>query len=318
MKSFFQLSENKKNQDELLHLLEKHPYSAHLQILYLSQIKNNRPDLFAISLKKASFCVPDREFLYHHLHPKLSEKNWEKEFSQISKEENTSKETVKEENITVEQKPSTPSPSDLVTTTLGLAKEKKDSVKLQEQEKKKEQDSNNLIEKSTKEKKEKEIIKENTIIVSQKEEKEDVDKKLISKDVVQEPVKNETPKDIKKKLESKEKEETDPAEILRQRLAELSGDKPKQESKDDTQKEIIDEFIETQPRLILDKDKVNEKDLSEDSSKDNSKVISETLAEIYINQGSYEKAIDVYEKLSLSNPEKSTYFAAQIEKLKRK
>jgi hypothetical protein len=45
-------------------------------------------------------------------------------------------------------------------------------------------------------------------------------------------------------------------------------------------------------------------------------LISETLAKIYINQGHYQKAINVYEKLSLKFPSKKLYFAATIEKLK--
>lgn len=46
-------------------------------------------------------------------------------------------------------------------------------------------------------------------------------------------------------------------------------------------------------------------------------LVSESLAEVYAKQGKKEKAIDMYHKLSLLNPEKNTYFAAKIENLQK-
>jgi hypothetical protein len=42
-------------------------------------------------------------------------------------------------------------------------------------------------------------------------------------------------------------------------------------------------------------------------------LISESLADIYIKQGKYDKAIEMYKKLSLLNPQKNAYFARKIE-----
>jgi len=45
-------------------------------------------------------------------------------------------------------------------------------------------------------------------------------------------------------------------------------------------------------------------------------VVTETMAEVWEKQGNHKKARETYEKLSLLNPDKSSYFAAKIEHLK--
>jgi hypothetical protein len=45
-------------------------------------------------------------------------------------------------------------------------------------------------------------------------------------------------------------------------------------------------------------------------------VITETMAEVWAKQGNIQRAMDIYNKLSLQNPSKSHYFAAKIEQLK--
>ena len=45
---------------------------------------------------------------------------------------------------------------------------------------------------------------------------------------------------------------------------------------------------------------------------------TETLAEIYLKQGNYPRAIEIYEHLMLSNPEKKLFFASRIKYIKLK
>lgn len=47
-----------------------------------------------------------------------------------------------------------------------------------------------------------------------------------------------------------------------------------------------------------------------------SEVVTEAMAEVCIQQGKKDKAIEIYEKLSLQNPSKNLYFAQKIEQLK--
>ncbi len=53
-----------------------------------------------------------------------------------------------------------------------------------------------------------------------------------------------------------------------------------------------------------------------DTSNTQREVLTEAMAEVLIKQGKKEKAIDLYKKLSLLHPDKSTFFAAQIQQLK--
>jgi hypothetical protein len=82
--------------------------------------------------------------------------------------------------------------------------------------------------------------------------------------------------------------------------------------------ELIDRFIETNPRIAPPVGPVSEVDVSAESVKEDEGFLTDTLAKIYIKQGYYSKAIFAYEKLLLKYPEKSTYFATQIEEIKKK
>lgn len=57
---------------------------------------------------------------------------------------------------------------------------------------------------------------------------------------------------------------------------------------------------------------------AKNSLKDNHEMNTETLAEIYVKQGNYPKAIEIYEQLMLSNPEKKLFFASRINYIKLK
>ena len=57
---------------------------------------------------------------------------------------------------------------------------------------------------------------------------------------------------------------------------------------------------------------------AKESLKENNEMNTETLAEIYVKQGNYPKAITIYEQLMLSNPEKKLFFASRINYIKQK
>jgi len=84
------------------------------------------------------------------------------------------------------------------------------------------------------------------------------------------------------------------------------------------QSELIDKFILDNPRIETAKEKTETArvDISKPFVEEKGEFVTETLARIYVNQGYYSRAIEIYEKLCLKFPEKSSYFASQIEKIK--
>lgn len=84
-----------------------------------------------------------------------------------------------------------------------------------------------------------------------------------------------------------------------------------------SEEEIIEEFIKTEPRISAPEKKefYSPLGMAKKSILDSEEIVSETLATIYAKQGNLEKAIRIYQKLSLLYPDKSSYFAALIKKL---
>ncbi len=85
------------------------------------------------------------------------------------------------------------------------------------------------------------------------------------------------------------------------------------------QHNIIDRFLEQNPRIRpATENNYEEGDLAAGSIEDRADLASETLAEVLLKQGKKERAIMIYNKLSLMFPEKSSYFAKKLEHIQNR
>ncbi|TNF40670.1 MAG: hypothetical protein EP311_08575 [Cytophagales bacterium] len=103
--------------------------------------------------------------------------------------------------------------------------------------------------------------------------------------------------------------------IKRKEKKEIVADKTKE------QIDLIKAFSKKSIKLATIKEieaNQNTENLAESSTKLDESLMTESFAKILIKQGKKDKALEIYEKLSLKFPEKRTYFADLIENLKEK
>lgn len=106
-------------------------------------------------------------------------------------------------------------------------------------------------------------------------------------------------------------------------LLETEGDEPQNASQEQPEmkgQSLIDDFINKEGGKLQLKDEIeytpqlpsanDEKDMEDG-------LFTETLAQIYIKQGRYSKALEIIQRLYLDYPKKNAYFADQIRFLKK-
>lgn len=109
-----------------------------------------------------------------------------------------------------------------------------------------------------------------------------------------------------------------PIEREIQEVNEKTEEKPTENTSDLSKKlDIIDKFIETNPKISPVKEIVKIPENISKSVEEPSHLMTETLAKIFLEQKKYTRAIQAYEILILKYPEKSSFFADRIENIKK-
>ena len=264
--------------DEIQKLAQLFPYSQNIQLLYLFNLSNTQDIRFGKQLQKTATYVADRSLLKKQIE---GLKAIDSKSINIQDESFIEKEKSISETVPLLEKETIVKESVTDDDTNKIIPSSNKSVKLEYDKKPEAKPSDNLI------------IERN-------------------------------------KIRSK----AELLQLVKKRLAEIEENKVEKQIKTTSEKsysedkemplqnklDLIDKFISVEPSIsrpdkvaFFDPDVAAQESLFEDGA-----FVTETLAKIYSDQANYQKAKEIYQFLSLNNPEKSSYFAALIQELENK
>ncbi|MFC2104232.1 hypothetical protein ACFLS4_02625 [Bacteroidota bacterium] len=307
----------KADMNKLNELINQNPFFQTAHILFLKALKIQNDADFENQLKKSSPFISDRDLLFKYLNQKVDTEIVHKKIVEVKSEpEKTIKNEILLKNKNVKRKinESFEGMGENISETISSQLEfsvVKDKDKLEypseiyfiEEER---NGKNNIITIDADPEDIKKLRKKKDIL----DIEEVISKKQV--DNLNQNQKYDEPFELiaSEKIQNEAQEENQSVHFDITKYA----DQDSEPHKDD----LISKFIMENPRIKPVETEKENHDLSVHSAKEDSSLLSETLINVYIKQGLFEKAIHSYQKLSLKYPEKSAYFASQIKILEQK
>lgn len=335
---------------------EKHPYASVFSLLYLTALANGKSVDLDDALQQHAYRLSDRTRLYHLLHGQSELVAAEEDAkAEISSEETVSEDTSTaaisaepvettpsvmgtppdfplsaEQASSKEETESPPVSEDFDRITEAFTREQHFEVSSQQEETPVSLHEEGMREVTepdpTEEAEETALPEESTAAIrltSPSEEEVTASPEEASKEMAEaESAPGETKRSFTSWLKSGDHAAESAPEKEASEGAALTDSPSKQENAEPAKRsfdDIIDNFIKEEPTITRGKTEFYSPSRKAKESLDEEAVpVSETLAKIFAAQGNYPKAIHVYHQLMLSFPEKKSFFAVQIEALKKK
>lgn len=277
----------------LKNFVEQYPYSGLLQLLYCKYLHLNNDINLEQQLEKCALVVNDRKRVYELLfQPALKEQLLEEQNSKNVSQEPVEEKTQEDPQLEIEN-----TESEIV-----IAEEKQETIITEEKLPKVEE-------------------------IKEKEQKKTLDE--LEQNILTEAVNASIQVDISEyQFEDQQEtsettneeinENTDTEEQKRSFVNWFDKTKKTVKKKKSTSN-LIDDFLKDSKNKEKIKPEVfSPSNMAKMSLVSNNQFVTETLATIYAKQGQIDKAIEIYQQLSLKNPEKKTFFASRIRFLKEK
>lgn len=280
--------------EEIERLVFEFPYCQTTRLLYIKALYEQKNILFHSQLKKTAAHISDRSILYYLINGGLETEQIRNQQIKISNFSTISKENIKEQPISDLKQNFADGLTKLVERlkkieTIVLPNLEGIGLKLQNIKSEHDIRVRDIIQEYLSIRQSTETLIQETSINSEQQQIPEfsvIDEQLTA--IIELPESSKMPSDLEKSQENLSKTE------------------------------LIEKFIGAEISMPRGKkDFYNPANMAQNSSIDHNDLASETLAEIHLKQGNIHKALKIYQHLCLIIPEKSTYFAARIENIKK-